>query len=430
MSQVLTVPTHFSDLGELSEGFLDRVEQDTLILYGPVAYEDGSEIEFAVLLADGSPALEGMGRVRAAVDGGADRVPETRYDVVVEALELDGRSEVVFERLVLARQAVSDRPAASDAEPLTGDVSVAPADDESSDEPVVEEVELAADEAFSVPPDEVYSLAPEDAEPVTVPPDEEAPDTVPPEASAEDDDDQDEYDDDPPTVIAAVDAEAMMAEADLDAVSASEPASEAVSAPESEPAPAAVSESVPVSEPAPALESEPVLEAELGEDDDVLVEASMSEASDSDEEAVADQEGALDPEYAFEHGIAAEPQVGMPVPVPSMAAPPEAPPAPPTLRLADPPEGLTRPSLAQVEEALFSTDGEVSDVHTTGLFVYENGLPIPSRPPLPDPNGPRTAATGEANEGYDVEESEPPEADDDEYEEVRLSDFAEAAEEG
>jgi hypothetical protein len=173
-----------------------------------------------------------------------------------------------------------------------------------------------------------------------------------------------------------------------------------------------------------------VLEAELGEDDDVLVEASMSEASDSDEEAVADQEGALDPEYAFEHGIAAEPQVGMPVPVPSMAAPPEAPPAPPTLRLADPPEGLTRPSLAQVEEALFSTDGEVSDVHTTGLFVYENGLPIPSRPPLPDPNGPRTAATGEANEGYDVEESEPPEADDDEYEEVRLSDFAEAAEEG
>ena len=441
MSQVLTVPTHFSDLGELSEGFLDRVEQDTLILYGPVAYEDGSEIEFSVLLADGSPALEGVGRVRAAVDGGADRVPETRYDVVVEALELDGRCEVVFERLVLARQAVSDRPAASDAEPLTGDVSVAPADDESSDEPVVEEVELAADEAFSVPPDEVYSLAPEDAEPVTVPPDEdaepvtvppdeEAPDTVPPEASAEDDDDQDEYDEDPPTVIAAVDAEAMMAEADLDAASEPAAVSEAVSAPESEPAPAAVSESVPVSEPAPALESEPVLEAELGEDDDVLVEASMSEASDSDEEAEADQEGALDPEYAFEHGIAAEPQVGMPVPVPSMAAPPEAPPAPPTLRLADPPEGLTRPSLAQIEEALFSTDGEVSDVHTTGLFVYENGLPIPSRPPLPDPNGPRTAATGEANEGYDVEESEPPEADDDEYEEVRLSDFAEAAEEG
>jgi len=261
---------------------------------------------------------------------------------------------------------------------------------------------LAADEAFSVPPDEVYSVAPEEAEPVTVPPDEEAPDTVPPDAS--DEDDEDEYDDEPATVIAAVDAEAMMAEADA--------------APESEP----------VSEPAP--ESEPAREAEFGEDDDVLVEARMSEASDRDEEPVADQEGGFNSEYAFEHGIAAEPQVGMPVPIPSMAAPPEAPPAPPTLRLADPPDGLTRPSLAQAEASLFTTDGEVSDVHTTGLFVYENGLPIPSRPPLPDPNGPRTAAAVEAADGYDVEESEPPNTNDDEYEEVRLSDFAEAAEEG
>jgi len=84
MSKVLTVPTHFNDIGELSEGFLDRIEQDILILYGPVPYEDGAEIEFAVLLADGTPALQGTGIVRAAVDGGAERVPETRYDVVVE----------------------------------------------------------------------------------------------------------------------------------------------------------------------------------------------------------------------------------------------------------------------------------------------------------------------------------------------------------
>jgi hypothetical protein len=170
----------------------------------------------------------------------------------------------------------------------------------------------------------------------------------------------------------------------------------------------------------------------------------MSETSDWDEEpaaelsadaqaaleANADQEGRFDSEYAFEHGIAAEPQVGMPVPIPSMAAPPEAPPAPPTLRLADPPEGLMRPSLAQVEESPFNTDGEVSDVHTTGLFAYENGLPIPTRPPLPDLNRPASVRPVEAAGDSDVEESEPPEANDDEYEEVRLSDFAEAVEEG
>jgi len=432
MSQVLTVPTHFNDLGELSEGFLDRVEQDTLILYGPVAYEDGSEIEFVVLLADGSPALEGVGRVRAAVDGGADRVPETRYDVVVEALQLDGRSEVVFERLVLARQAVSDHPPADGAEPPTGDMDAAPADEEASDEPVVEESELSADEAFSI--------APEDAEPVTVPPDEEAPDTVPPAASDEGDDEEYGYDDEPATVIASVDAQAMMAEAEAESAPTAE------SEPTAESAPETLSE--PAAEPVAASVSEPAPELEFGEEDDVEVEATMSDASDWDEEAelsavasdepalieeaeeADDEEERLDSEYAFEHGIAAEPQVGMPVPIPSMAAPPEAPPAPPTLRLAEPPDGLTRPSLAQAEESLFTADGEVSDVHTTGLFVYENGLPIPSRPPLPDLNRPRSAAPVEAAGDYDVEESEPPEANDDEYEEVRLSDFAEAAEEG
>lgn len=430
MSQVLTVPTHFNDLGELSEGFLDRVEQDTLILYGPVAYEDGSEIEFAVLLADGSPALEGTGRVRAAVDGGADRVPETRYDVVVEALELDGRSSVVFERLVLARQAVSEHPPTAE-----------------------EEVDT-----FSISPDEVLSVAPEGDDVDTVPPEiEDAPDTVPPEASDEDDD---EYDDEPATVIAAVDAEAMMAEADTEPES--EPAAESLSEPvmemvvESEPVMEMVAESEPFmetvieSEPVmeTVIESEPVMEAVVESvpaseavtvsgsepavaisDDDAVLEAGMTEESDSDAEPVV-EDGPLDSEYAFEHGIAAEPQVGMPVPIPSMAAPPEAPPAPPTLRLAEPPEGLTRPSVAQAEEALFSTDGEVSDVHTTGLFAYENELPIPSRPPLPDLNRPASVRPVEAASDYDVEESEPPEANDDEYEEVRLSDFAEAAEEG
>ncbi len=383
MSQVLTVPTHFNDIGELSEGFLDRVERDTLILYGPVAYEDGSEIEFVVLLADGSPALEGAGRVRAAVDGGADRVPETRYDVVVEALLLDGRYEVVFERLVLARQAVSDRPLAADDEPVTNEMDSA----DESDAPDVDDVELTADE--------VFSLAPGEIEVQTIPPEAAAVDTVPPDAF--EDEDEPEYE--AATVIAAVDAEAMMAEAEAAA--------------ESEP----VSASAPVSE--PVYDSEPQLEAQS--------------ETDLDEEAFGnneDGETRFDSEYAFEHGIAMAPQVGMPVPVPSMAAPPGAPPEPPRLRLAEPPKGLTRPSLALVEESSFTTDGEVSDVHSTGLFAYEDGLPVPARPPLPDPNRQRAKPSVEAHPDYDVEDSEPPNAQDDEYEEIRLSDFAEAAEEG
>jgi hypothetical protein len=338
MSQVLTVPTHFNDLGELSEGFVDRVERDTLILYGPVAYEDGSDIEFAVLLADGSPALEGVGRVRAAVDGGAGRVRETRYDIVIEALQLDGHYEVVFERLVLARQSIS------------------------------EGVELAAGDAFSVPPDDVYSLAPEDAAPITVSPEEPAPDTVPPQAfEHEQDQDQDE-EDEPETVVAVVDAEAMMAQA---------------------------------------------------------AEADEEVRADDEAEGPFTDEPQMALDSDFEQEVAAEPRVGMPVPVPSMAAPPDAPPAPPRLRLAEPPAGLTRPSLSQVEESHFHVDGEISDVHTTGLFAYEDGLPIPSRPPLPDPNRARIAHAVEARGSSDVEEPERHDMDEDEYEEIRLSDFAE-----
>jgi hypothetical protein len=377
MSKVLTVPTHFNDIGELSEGFLDRVEQDILILYGPVAYEDGAEIEFAVLLADGTPALQGSGRVRAAVDGGADRVPETRYDVVVEMLQLEGRYEVVFERLVLARQAVSERP--------------------------------TSDEAASEMHDEVASPTPNELET-----DEgSVSDTEPPEASAADehvDEEQEEYEDEyedeePATVIAAVDPEALMADA------AEQEAQE---------------EEISVEQ--PTVDDEPEAAPEEPTVDDEPVATFEQEEGEPDEPKEA-FEGRLelDSMHAFEHGIAAEPRVGMPVPMPSMAAPPEAPPSPPTLRLAEPPEGLTRPSLAQPEPPLFAAEDEVSDVHTTGLFAYEDGLPIPSRPPMPDPNRPRRATPVEALETGDVEEFEP---DDDEYEEVRLSDFAGTAEEG
>jgi hypothetical protein len=354
MSKVLTVPTHFNDIGELSEGFLDRVEQDILILYGPVAYEDGAEIEFAVLLADGTPALQGMGLVRAAVDGGADRVPETRYDVVVEQLQLDGHYRVVFERLVLARQAVSDRP--------------------------------PADEVVSVMPDEIE--ADEDC----------APPTDPPQAFA----DLDAFDDgfgdedegeEPETVIAAVDPEALMADAE-----AHEELPQGVTV---------QGQAFEGDAPVPAEEDPGEPEKEL----EMAFEGRLE----------------LDSMYAFEHGIAAEPRVGLPVPMPSMAAPPEALPSPPVLRLAEPPQGLTRPSVAPPGEMLFNAEDEVSDVHSTGLFAYEDGLPIPSRPPMPGPDRPRKASSVEAVDLVDVEEQG---SDDDEYEEVRLSDFAGTAEEG
>ncbi len=343
MSQVLTVPTHFNDIGELSEGFLDRVEHDTLILYGPIPYEDGSDVDFLVLLADGTSALEGRARVRAAVDGGAERVPETRYDVVLEALELDGRSAVVFERLVMARQAVSDRPVSDSDAPATAATDAVSAEREN--EPEDPEVEVAAEEVFSIRPDEI-----EDVE------------------VAEN-----------KSVELSIDAQATLEKY--------------------------------------AGSQEDEGPAERAYEDVMASEETFEEAF----QAEVDEDG--------QPLVAAEPNVGAPVPKPSMAAPPDVPPAPAGLNLVPPPEGLTRPSRAGTDEDLLTSYEAVGDEETSGLFKYEEGLPIPSRPPLPDLDPARRVAAVEANDVDDVEDSEPPEPND-EYEELRLSELAESAEEG
>lgn len=103
MTEVLTVPTHFEDLAALSQGLVDRVGEGRLILYGPAAYDEGSEIGFSVLLLDGNAALEGRGRVERTVDGGDGRAPEIRYDIVLDTLQLEGASEYIFERIVQER---------------------------------------------------------------------------------------------------------------------------------------------------------------------------------------------------------------------------------------------------------------------------------------------------------------------------------------
>jgi hypothetical protein len=197
-TEVLTVPTAFGDLSELSEGLADRVDEERIILYGPTPYDEGELIGFSVLLVDGTPALEGVGRVAAAVDGGDERAPETRFDIVFDSLQLDGRSEVVYERIVLARSSLYGT------DPATGEVSIeeleaqsreleAPPsadlpddrDEVSADAPA--EVFASFDEgddasadvgdvAFSEPPPAPVSVRP----PASIPP--AAPASIPPES--------------------------------------------------------------------------------------------------------------------------------------------------------------------------------------------------------------------------------------------------------
>ncbi len=422
MSQVLTVPTHFEDLAELSEGFLDRVEHDTLILYGPIPYPDGSEIDFVVLLADGSPALEGKGRVRAAVDGGAERVLETRYDVVVEALELEGRYAVIFERLVMTRQAVSDPAPAVEEDEHTESGDEAQASD-APEAIAATDVEEEGEEGFSLPPDEVVSVRPQELESV-----EDVDDDSMVEDDDEDEDDMemsveevsgDEFEDgadgweEESPLELSVDAQTLDAQATL----------EKFTNPEAEVSPL----------------SEPPSADDADHDHAEISDASFREAFQPEVEL--DEDG--------QPLVAAEPNVGRPVPKPSIAAPPEAPPAPSGINVMPPPEGLTRPSRAVSDEELLAAYEVVGDDESSGLFEYSEGIPIPSRPPLPDPEAsvgrvrriegsplddvqPELQALEDVEDVDDVEEledSEPPEMHED-YEDVRLSELAESAEEG
>ncbi|MGB0678779.1 MAG: hypothetical protein ACPGUV_03865 [Polyangiales bacterium] len=108
MSEGLIIQTDFAHLGEFNAAMADRVDDERLILYGPDAYADGERIAFAVYLGDGSVALQGEGSVVTCVDGGADRHSDARFDVVLDALELDATSREIFTAML--NIAVSEPP--------------------------------------------------------------------------------------------------------------------------------------------------------------------------------------------------------------------------------------------------------------------------------------------------------------------------------
>jgi hypothetical protein len=111
-------------------------------------------VQFQVLYADGSVAMEGTGKVSGAYDNGEEHPAEYRFDIVLEELALDGTSEVVFERITVARESMLA------AEPGTGEVSLAEVDQaEAAMEAAVEdepmpEPEMPAEEPVEEPAEE------------------------------------------------------------------------------------------------------------------------------------------------------------------------------------------------------------------------------------------------------------------------------------
>jgi hypothetical protein len=163
----LIIPTPFEDVSQLTDNFATRVDETPQIMlpfHEPVA--DGEWFQFVVQLADGTTALEGVGRSVGTQDNGEEYPPEYRYDVILDALQLEGMSEVMFERILQARASQLE------GDPGTGEVDVsqlagaAPADDDGrggAAEPPAPPHDLPT-EAIALAPEEVGGAeAPEEA---------------------------------------------------------------------------------------------------------------------------------------------------------------------------------------------------------------------------------------------------------------------------
>jgi len=126
----LIVPSFCADLAHFTDTFADRVEQDEglLILYGPQSFEIGDRVSFEVQLDDDEPALIGSGNVQECVDAGEERDESNRFDIFLDQLELDARSEVMMERLYLHRTSLEE------GEVGTGQVALPEAEAQAHDE--------------------------------------------------------------------------------------------------------------------------------------------------------------------------------------------------------------------------------------------------------------------------------------------------------
>jgi len=341
MTDTLTVATHFEDLSQFAAGLVDRVDEDRLILYGPTAFPDGERVNFAVLLVDGSPALEGQARILATVDGGEERDPSARFDIYLDGLELGGMSQAVYERIVLARQSLTS------GEPPTGEIDVGE----------LERMEAEA-AAAAEPPDPFEA----EAEPPVEAADE---DWGEPAAEADMGVAQMEDFGGESTVVAA-DPQAL-----ADAYEAERERAAADEQPAAEEPAGAEDWAEPMEAPAEDW-AEPAADAEDAED--------WAEPAD-DDFAPVDTGDFHGPGAQAPH--AAAPDAGT---VAALAGEASIPPPPPVdpggFRLAAAGAVLTRPSR---EPAWWPAPAERPEAReVSGYFAYEGELPIPSTPPHPD----------------------------------------------
>jgi hypothetical protein len=101
--EIFEVVTGFSDVAELGQGFIDRVDGERILLALAKDVAEGEGVRFIVHLVDGTPAFAGAGRCVQVSDQGAQAGNE-RYETLLDSLAFDERSAPVYEYIVAVRQ--------------------------------------------------------------------------------------------------------------------------------------------------------------------------------------------------------------------------------------------------------------------------------------------------------------------------------------
>jgi hypothetical protein len=101
--EIFEVATGFTDVAELGQGFIDRVDGERILLALPREVAEGEGVRFIVHLVDGTPAFAGAGRAVQISDQGA-QAGNDRYETLLDSLAFDERSAPVYEYIVAVRQ--------------------------------------------------------------------------------------------------------------------------------------------------------------------------------------------------------------------------------------------------------------------------------------------------------------------------------------
>ncbi len=103
MTEALEIRTPHVDVSDVVRELAPSVDDLSIRLPCERPIEDGEWVRFTILLADGNTVFEGVGRSQGS------RPEGPRFLVHLSLLQFDARNEIMFERMLLARDAEAER---------------------------------------------------------------------------------------------------------------------------------------------------------------------------------------------------------------------------------------------------------------------------------------------------------------------------------